>query len=81
MSTSETSRARQHHKNVKKWPRKAGKADYFRFLRGERLTRSESIRAKCYDCACGEDIRPCSVEICPLLPYCPYGAVKLPKPS
>ena len=60
-------------KNVERWPRKAGKADLLRHLRGERLTRDEAIRSKCYDCVGGEDTNPCHVVQCALTQYCPWN--------
>lgn len=53
---------------VEKWMKKAGKTDYLNFLKGERLTQRQSIKAMCYACCCGEpDI--CGVDYCPLLPF------------
>ena len=63
----------QQIESVKKWPKQIGKADYLRHLRGERLTRDEAIKAKCYDCVCGEDTEPCLVGFCPLQPYCQWN--------
>jgi hypothetical protein len=65
-----------HYEHVTKWPRKSGKADYLRFLNGEKLTRSEAIRAKCYECVCGEDTEPCLQPHCPLIDYCQWGKGK-----
>lgn len=54
--------------SVNKWPRHAGKTDYLKYLKGERLTQRGAIKAMCYSCCCGEpDI--CSVQYCPLLPF------------
>jgi len=61
------------HDHVKKWPRKSGKADYLRFLKGEKSSRSEAIKAKCYECTTGEGTKPCVVKYCPLLDYCQWG--------
>lgn len=55
-------------KAVELWSKKAGKNDYLKFLKGERLTQRQAIRAKCYECCCG-DPAICSVNQCPLLPY------------
>jgi len=55
-------------KSVTGWPKKAGKSDYLKYLNGERLTQCQAIRAKCYDCCCGEP-GVCSSPNCPLLPY------------
>ncbi len=60
-------------RNVKRWARKPGKADLLRHLRGERLTRAEAIKAKCYECIEGEDIRPCLVSGCSLTQYCQWN--------
>ena len=57
---------------VEKWPKKAGKADYMRFLRGEKLTRAEADRATCYECVAGEDTQPCIVYTCPSFDYCQW---------
>lgn len=51
-------------------PRKAGKAEY---LRGERLTRDEVIKAKCYECVGGEDISPCTITHYALTQYCQWS--------
>ena len=63
----------QQISDVEKWPKQIGKADYLRHLRGERLTRDEAIKARCYDCVCGEDTEPCLVWLCPLQPYCQWN--------
>ena len=76
MISSESNKIKKHIENVKCWPRKSGKSDYLRYLRGERLNRSESIRAHCYCCVGGESIDKCLVETCSLLPYSPYRAAK-----
>jgi len=58
----------QKIKNVEKWPRHAGKNDYLKYLKGERLTQRQAIKAKCFDCCCGEP-GDCCVQFCPLLPF------------
>ncbi len=58
---------------VKTWPKKSGKADHLKFLNGERLTRAEAIKAKCYECVSGDDTQPCTVKTCPLLGFCQWG--------
>lgn len=73
MITSDIGRGRRHIESVKRWPRQAGKADYLRFLQGEKLTRAEAIKSKCYECNCGQDTEPCLVETCPLQPYCQWN--------
>lgn len=59
--------------SVQAWPKKSGKADYIKFLNGETLSRSAAIRAKCYECATGEDTQPCIVETCPLIGFCQWN--------
>ena len=53
---------------VEQWPKKAGKKDYLKYLRGERLTQRQAIRAKCFDCCCGEP-GLCSVQHCSLISF------------
>ncbi len=55
-------------------PRVAGKADWMRFKKGEKLTRSGAIRAKCYDCTGGFADGPldCEITTCPLYAFMPY---------
>lgn len=60
-------------KDVKSWPKKTGKADYLKYLNGERLTRAEAIRATCYECVQGEDTNPCMANTCPLIGYCQWN--------
>jgi len=69
-----TDRLTQQIKNVENWPKQIGKADYLRYLRGERLTRDEAIKSKCFDCVGGEDTEPCTSLFCPLRPYCQWSA-------
>jgi len=59
--------------SVKGWPKKSGKSDYLKFLNGEALTRAGAIKAKCYECVCGEDTQPCIVETCPLRDFCQWN--------
>ena len=61
------------YEQVTKWPRKSGKTDYLRFLNGEKLTRAQVLRAKCYECVTGEDTKPCIVGHCPISDYCQWG--------
>ena len=58
---------------VKQWPSRRGKADYTKFLNGETLSRAGAIRAKCYECTCGDSNKPCTVETCPLIDHCPWN--------
>lgn len=58
-------------KSVNSWPRRAGRKELLAHLNGERLTRDEAIRAKCYECVGGEETGPCYVAGCALSQYCP----------
>ena len=60
--------------HVTTWPKKPGKADYLKHLRGEPLNKTAAIRAHCYQCVCGEDTEPCRVLTCPLHQYCQWNA-------
>lgn len=62
-------------RNVTSWPRRVGKAELLKHMTGERLTRDEAIRAKCFDCVCGGDDKPdrCTVIQCALTAYCPWN--------
>lgn len=57
-----------------------GKRSLLKYASGERITPTEAIRAKCYDCqAYYEDIssvRDCAVKDCPLYPFHPYSSDK-----
>ena len=52
----------------------AGRTQYLRFLKGEKLTYKEAVLAKCYDCDGGHsDGRyDCEVPSCSLYPFMPY---------
>ena len=50
-----------------------GQSQFERFGKGVRLTRQESIFAKCYDCNGGrESSQDCGIPDCPLYPYSHY---------
>ena len=58
-------------------PHRRGKTELLRFIRGERLTPTESIRAHCYDCmcffeGCAGDELDCGHPSCTLYPLMPY---------
>jgi len=60
---------------------RAGKTNLLKYLNGKRLTRSQSIYAKCYDCNGMGESDKCEIEECPLLPYSSYRVkgVKSPR--
>lgn len=51
-----------------------GSTEYKKHLAGEKLTRNQSIRAKCYECEGGylDGKQVCNIPECPLYPYNPY---------
>jgi hypothetical protein len=51
---------------------KSGKSQLLKHLDGKRLTRSEAIKAKCYDCDGMGDSGSCDLASCSLFPYSPY---------
>lgn len=50
-----------------------GRKEYLRFTKGQRLTRQETIAAKCYECMAFyvDGIYDCEISDCPLYPYNP----------
>ena len=62
-------------KNVESWPRRSGKSELLKHLRGGRLTRDAAIKAKCFECVSGGDEKPapCEVSQCALTQYCPWN--------
>jgi hypothetical protein len=59
------------------WKLRKGKNEYLKHLNDERLTRTEAMTAKCYECNAGyDDDKPgdCNVPACPLHQYMPYRA-------
>lgn len=57
---------------VKKSPKRAGKADLIKHLEAKRLTQKQAIRAKCFDCSGLGESDSCFVTECPLWPFSPY---------
>jgi hypothetical protein len=51
-----------------------GKTDLLNHLNGERITRNQAIKAKCYDCLgfYSDGKMDCLQPECPLYPYMPY---------
>ena len=53
-----------------------GRSQFLKFQRGERLTRGQSMKAKCYECnGLDESKTDCEVDTCPMFPFRLY-----PKP-
>ena len=60
--------------NFELFPTARGRAEFMKFAEGKRLTRGDSLKAKCYECM-GYYIdgrQDCRVKSCPLYPYMPY---------
>ena len=53
----------------------AGRSQMLKYLRGERITRGDAIKAKCYECnGYAVDGRPiCNMRDCPLWPYSQFN--------
>ncbi len=51
-----------------------GKSELLKHLNREEITKSQAIKAKCYDCMgyYGDGKQDCKVERCPLYPWVPY---------
>lgn len=60
--------------------RARGRKEFERHLRGERLTPSEAILAKCYICRVGyaDGKYDCVITMCSLYPFMPYEHIKNP---
>jgi len=56
--------------------KRAGKTDFIKYLKGARLTRSQAIKAKCYDCDGMGDTGICDIETCSLYPFSPFNRQK-----
>lgn len=58
----------------KNWPLRKGKSEYISYLRGEEITRGQSMTAACYTCMYGYDGGPedCQGYSCPMYNYFPY---------
>lgn len=70
-NTSTSDRRALAMKNAQRWKKRSGKAEYIKFLKGERLTRNQSIRAKAFECIGDSEV--CSVITCALLPFCQFS--------
>jgi hypothetical protein len=66
---------------LKTAPSSSGKVQLLKYLEGDRLSASQSIKAKCCDCM-GDFIdgrNDCEIEDCPLYPLQPYKKNKTEK--
>ena len=48
---------------------RAGKKDLINYLSGKRLTRSQAIKAHCFDCDGMGETGKCDIDTCSLFPY------------
>ena len=62
--------------SAKSGPKRRGKTEYIRYLEGGKITRSQAVRAKCFDCNGMGESNECSIETCALLPFSPYREKK-----
>lgn len=64
-------------------PSSRGRTMYLKFLRGERLTASQAIIAKCFECCGGyvDGRADCNVTSCPLYPMMPYRTSSKESPN
>jgi len=67
-------------KSVESGKMRKGKGSLLKYLKGKRLTRQQSIDAKCYDCNGMGDQDECDIVECGLYPYSPYK-IKSTAPS
>jgi len=53
----------------------SGRRELIKHLKGERISRGEALRAKCYECNGGypDGAFDCEIEGCPLYPFNPKG--------
>jgi hypothetical protein len=65
--------------NIARLPSASGRSEFIKFFKGDRITLSESILAKCYECTghYQDGREDCGCDICPLHPYMPYNPNKL----
>ena len=49
--------------------KRASQKYLIKHLEGGKLTRSQAIKAKCYDCDCMGNTAKCDLKDCPLYPY------------
>ena len=63
-------------RSAKSGKARAGKRELVRWLEGGKLTRSQAVKAHCYDCLGMGDSGDCDQETCPLLPFSPFNTLK-----
>lgn len=63
-------------KSAQRGKSRAGKKDLIKHLKGQKLTRSQAIKAKCYDCLGMGESCSCDMENCVLWPFSQFGGGK-----
>jgi len=60
--------------SARKGKKRTGQKHLVNHLQGKRITRSQAIKAKCYDCNGMGEFSTCEDSECSLFPYSPYKA-------
>jgi hypothetical protein len=58
--------------NAMNGKRRDGQVALIKHLKGQRLTKKQAIRAKCYDCDGMGETGTCEIKECSLYPYSSY---------
>ena len=58
--------------SAKSGMKRKGKRELIKYLEGGKLTRSQAVKAKCFDCSGMGEMKGCDQESCALLPFSPY---------
>ena len=67
--------------SAKKAPKRAGKRELIKHLEGGKITRSQGVRAKCFDCNGMGESNKCDIVTCPLYPFSPYRQKAAKRPT
>ena len=63
-------------RSAKSGKARAGKRELIKYLEGGKITRSQAVKAHCYDCNGMGESGDCNQEGCPLLPFSPFNRQK-----
>jgi len=63
-------------KSAKSGKARAGKRELIKYLEGGKITRSQAVKAHCYDCSGMGESGDCDMQGCPLLPFSPFNTLK-----
>ena len=58
-------------KSAERGKHRAGQRKLIKHLKGQRLTRQQAIKAKCYNCNGMGELKICNIKTCALYPYSP----------